>query len=88
LPFELGADQRLDEQDFPTLAPGEARECLVAAAEDAYARAKNGPAMLWRVKLRKGLNAQGHGVASVVGVPFSLADIKLLAEPDLKLLDG
>jgi hypothetical protein len=86
LSIEYAKDERVAEQEFPTLQPGESAEVILLSQEDALPKLKG--AMMWRVKLRKGRNAQGTGAAVVVGVPFKKDDVVMKVPPPESRLDG
>jgi hypothetical protein len=74
LPIEYDKHERVAEQKFPVLQPGQTAEVLLLSQEHALAKV-NG-AMVWRVKLRKGRTKSGLGAAVVIGVPFSRSDVE------------
>lgn len=74
-PFDLAYSQgfRVEGQEFAPLDPGAMMETLVISSEDA-ATSIDGE-MVWRIKLRKGVVADGRGIATVIGVAFSSKDV-------------
>jgi hypothetical protein len=74
-PFDLAYQQgfRIEGQEFAPLDPGETVETLVISSEDAAASLDGD--MVWRIKLRKGLSADGRSIATVIGVNFSAKDV-------------
>jgi hypothetical protein len=80
LPFDLLYQQgaAIDGQSFSALGPRQSMETVVLSHEGAKERV-TGP-MIWRVKLRKEAVANGRGVATVIGVPFSPTDVITVAE--------
>jgi hypothetical protein len=86
LSVEYAKQERVAEQEFPVLQPGESAEVVILSQEDALPKL-DGP-MLWRVKLRKGRSAKGTGVATVIGVPFTKDKIAMTVAPPVNRLDG
>jgi len=86
LGVEYGQRERVAEQKFPVLKPGESAEVLLLSQEDSLVKVKG--TMLWRVKLRKGRTAKGLGAAVVIGVPFSKDNVVMTAPAPSNRLDG
>jgi len=86
LAVEYGQRERVAEQKFPVLNPGESAEVLLLSQEDSLVKVKG--TMLWRVKLRKGRTAKGLGAAVVIGVPFSKDNVVMTAPAPSNRLDG
>lgn len=62
-------------QSLPTLAPGESVETLLAATALGDEPIPSG-SLVWRIQLRKGHHLpSGHGVTTLVDVPFDAADV-------------
>ena len=86
LSIEYKNKEKVAEQEFPILEPGESAEVLLLSQEDALPKLK-GP-MIWRVKLRKGRNEQGTGAAVVIGVPFQKENVVMTVAAPENRLDG
>ena len=74
LPLAATTEWVVDGQAFPRLAPGESVETLLAAGPQGLDAL--GPDAVWRLQLRKGYHDRtGHGVTTLVEVPFDAASV-------------
>ena len=74
--YDLSPDGEwdLEGQPLEPLEPGESVETVLAAGPEGLDALEG--VCLWRVMLRKGIGPSGHGVLTMIEVPFRIADVR------------